>query len=56
MKKMRNFKCSSDHITERRVKDDVLMIDCPECKGEAKRTLSAPKCFQNTTGKSPSAK
>lgn len=56
MKKYRNFRCEHDHITEQRVEDDVLIVDCTKCKGEAKRMLSAPKCFQNTTGKSPSAK
>lgn len=59
MKKYRNFKCSDGHMTERRVEDDTLIVDCTECKGEAKRMLSAPKCFQNSatcSGKSPSAK
>lgn len=53
-KKYRNFKCSEcKEITERLVEDHVLVINC-NCKGLASRTLSAPKCFSNTTGRSPS--
>jgi len=56
MKKLRDFKCSETGIVfERMVEDDKLMVEC-KCKGLANRTLSAPKCFQNTTGRSPSSR
>lgn len=55
MKKYRNFKCSRCLVVfEKRVEDDVKTLDC-ECGSEALRQLSAPKHFDNTTGRSPSA-
>lgn len=42
-------------IHETFVKDEEKEVKC-ECGGIAVRQLSAPKCFQNTTGKSPSLK
>lgn len=54
MKKIRRFKCGSClREYERLVKDDVMTVIC-ECKGKAARMLAAPKCFNNTVGKSPS--
>ena len=54
MKKYRNFKCAEcKDIIERLVNDEVLVVNCT-CKGLASRQLSAPRCFQNTTGRSPS--
>ena len=55
-KKTRYFKCKGDHITERRVEDSIVLTVCDECNEESKRMVSAPKCFSNTTGRSPSAK
>jgi len=56
MKKIRNFKCGSCQAHYERLEDDeVRVIDC-KCGAKATRLLSAPKCFQNTTGKSPSAR
>jgi predicted nucleic acid-binding Zn ribbon protein len=55
MKKFRNFKCeSSNEIYEQRVNDDKLTITC-KCGSKANRTLSAPKYFGNSTGRSPAA-
>ena len=54
MKKLRSFKCKNNHTTERLVKDNITIVSCGECKEEATKMLAAPKCFQNTTGKSPS--
>ena len=54
MKKMRNFKCSeTGEVFERFVDDEQLIVEC-KCKGLANRSLSAPRCFGNTTGRSPS--
>ncbi len=55
MKKIRNFKCAEcKHVFERMVNDDKLIINC-ECGGLANRVISAPRCFSNTVGRSPSA-
>jgi len=55
-KKFRNFKCAeTGEVFERMTKDSELIVEC-KCKGLANRTLSAPKCFQNTTGRSPSSR
>lgn len=56
MRKMRDFKCGSCGKSYRKlVDDDVMAVEC-ECGKKAARTLSAPRCFGNTTGKSPSSK
>jgi hypothetical protein len=57
MKKLRNFKCTKcSQVFERLTNDDVKIVNCTcEPKAEANRCLSSPKCFQNTTGRSPSA-
>jgi len=55
MKKLRDFKCDKcKRPFEMMVDDDVHVKRC-FCGGIATRLISAPKCFQNTTGKSPSA-
>lgn len=54
MKKLRHFKCENEHVTERFVKDETRTIYCEECGKDAKRMLSAPRCFTNTVGASPS--
>ncbi len=58
MKKFRNFQCSECNKTfERYVTDETKEVVCSNpCYGVARRVISAPKCFQNTTGKSPSAR
>ena len=55
--KFRDFRCQECGLwqTNKLVKDEVKGIECDVCGGIAIRMLSAPKCFQNTTGKSPSA-
>ena len=56
MKKLRVFKCGScGKQHEKLVSDDVLSVECL-CKEKATRMLAAPRCFQNTTGKSPSVR
>ena len=53
MRKLRNFKCSNTgEMFERIVTDDIKSVTC-NCEGVAARTLSAPRCFGNTTGGSP---
>ena len=56
MRKLRNFRCSKSNIIfERFVNDGTSELEC-KCGAIANRTLSAPRCFSNTTGKSPSCK
>lgn len=55
MRKIRYFRCSGNHITEHLVEDDALIVECEKCNEEATRMISAPRCFNNTTGKSPSS-
>lgn len=57
MKKIRYFYCNKcDSTKDCFVADDTHVVNCSVCGSEMTRLLSAPKCFQNTTGKSPSAK
>ena len=52
MKKIRHFKCDDDHITEKFAEDDERVTRC-DCGKDARRMLSTPRFFGNTTGKSP---
>jgi len=55
MKKLRRFKCGHCQREYEQLKhDDVKSVDCL-CGKSAARTLSAPRYFGNTVGKSPSA-
>jgi putative FmdB family regulatory protein len=54
MLKFYDFRCSSCGVFEKMVKTETKELEC-KCGNVATRMLSAPKCFQNTTGKSPSA-
>ena len=55
MKKIRYFKCLKGHYTEKLVEDDMMVTVCDDCNQTSKRQLSAPRCFSNTTGGSPSS-
>jgi hypothetical protein len=56
MKIMLNFKCSCGLILhDQRVESDTKAITC-ECGKVANKMLSAPRCFGNTTGGSPSTR
>ena len=53
-KKVRTFDCKKcDKKEECLVEDIIIALKC-EGGSEAVRMLAAPRCFQNTTGKSPS--
>lgn len=54
MKMLRNFKCINGHVTEKLIENSVRELDCSECGKVATRMISAPRCFGNTTGGSPS--
>ncbi len=56
MKQVNYFKCSScNKVTDELIESSVKSIPC-KCGGDMIKQLSAPKCFSNTTGKSPSCK
>ncbi len=56
MKVLRNFKCRDcNTIFEKRIDSDAKVAVC-ECSGVGDKQLSAPRCFGNTTGKSPSTR
>lgn len=52
---MLNFKCSCGEITEKLIDSKAKSIEC-KCGEVAVKMLSAPRCFQNTTGGSPSTR
>jgi hypothetical protein len=55
MKKIRQFKCQvCDEYSENYVEDNVKEFMC-DCGGVKLRMISAPRYFNNTTGKSPSS-
>jgi uncharacterized Zn finger protein len=57
MKKLRVFKCNNcSDKEELLIEDSRNAVFCASCGGVAVKTLSAPKYFNNTVGKSPSAR
>jgi len=44
MRKIREFRCGDDHITEHYVYDDVDTHPCKVCNKLAKRIISAVRC------------
>ena len=56
MRKLRDFKCTLTHkLIERLAYDNTNIVTCL-CGNGALKQVSAPKCFSNTVGRSPSAK
>jgi len=56
MKIIAKFKClKCDRVVERRIDNDIKEIEC-ECEEVMVKMLSAPRCFNNTVGGSPSAR
>ena len=54
-RKIREFKCECNKSFDKLVYDDTHTYKC-ECGQDANRVLTAARYFDNTTGKSPSAK
>ena len=52
MNKLRNFLCQTGDTFERLVDDKTTQVKCL-CGRPAIKTLSAPRYFSNSTGKSP---
>ena len=56
MKRIFEFRCAKDHLTEKLVDDDVRSIECPHCRNEASRIISSPRIsLEGITGAFPSA-
>ena len=56
MKRIFEFRCVKDHITERLVDDEVRSVSCPHCSNEASRIISSPRIrLEGITGAFPSA-
>jgi hypothetical protein len=55
-KRMFEFRCVKDHITERFVDEEVQSVECPHCRNEASRIISMPRIrLEGITGAFPSA-
>jgi len=56
MKRIFEFRCVKDHLTEKLVDDEVRSIECPYCRNEASRIISSPRIsLEGITGAFPSA-
>mgnify|MGYP003345816005 CR=1 FL=1 len=56
MKRIFEFRCVKDHITEKLVDDEVRSVECPHCHNEASRIISSPRIsLEGITGAFPSA-
>jgi hypothetical protein len=56
MKRIFEFRCVKDHVSEKLVDDEVRSIECPHCRNEASRIISSPRIWlEGITGAFPSA-
>lgn len=56
MRRIFEFRCVKDHITEKLVDDAVTSIECPHCHNEASRIISSPRIrLEGLSGAFPSA-
>jgi hypothetical protein len=56
MKRIFEFRCVKDHVSEKFVDDEVRSIECPHCRNEASRIISSPRIrLEGITGAFPSA-
>ena len=56
MKRIFEFRCVKDHLTEKLVDDGVRSIECPHRRNEASRIISSPRIsLEGITGAFPSA-
>ena len=56
MKRIFEFRCVKDHVTEKLVDDEVRSVECPHCHNEASRIISSPRIrLEGLTGAFPSA-
>ena len=56
MKRIFEFRCVKDHVTDHYVDDEVISVECPHCHNEASRIISSPKFkLEGITGAFPTA-
>lgn len=56
MKRIFEFRCVKDHVTEKYVDDEVTSVECPHCHNEASRIISSPRFkLEGFTGAFPTA-
>jgi len=56
MKRMFEFRCVKDHVSEKYVDDEVTSVECPHCHNEASRIISSPRFkLEGITGAFPTA-
>lgn len=56
MRRIFEFRCVKEHVTEKFVDDEVRTVECPHCHNDASRIISSPRiCLEGITGAFPSA-
>ena len=55
-KRIFEFRCAKEHLTDRFVDESVRSIECPFCRNEASRIISTPRIgLEGITGSFPTA-
>jgi hypothetical protein len=55
-KRMFEFRCVKDHISEKFVDGEVMVVECPHCRNDASRIISSPRIrLEGITGAFPTA-
>jgi uncharacterized protein (UPF0212 family) len=56
MKRIFEFRCVKDHVSEKFVDSEIQSIECPHCRNEASRIISSPRIkLEGITGAFPTA-
>lgn len=56
MKRIFEFRCVKDHVSEKFLDSEVRSIECPHCRNEASRIISSPRIkLEGITGAFPTA-
>ena len=55
-KRMFEFRCVKEHISEKFVGSEVMVVECPHCHNDASRIISSPRIrLEGITGAFPTA-
>jgi len=55
-KRIFEFRCVKDHVSEKFVDDEVNVVECPHCHNDASRIISSPRFkLEGITGAFPTA-
>ena len=55
-KRIFEFRCVKDHVSEKYVDDEVTSVECPHCHNDASRIISSPMFkLEGFTGAFPTA-